>query len=731
MTYDAVGNLISKTYPNGSQVSYTYDAKYRLVSVTGANGGVTRYEYDVLDRNTAIIDALGNRTEFGYGATNGMLETMTDAKGNTYTYGYDLNGNRTSVTMPDGTSVTTDYDARGRVISQADQHGNTTKYGYDGADRLTSVTDALGNVWSYEYNSVGELVSITDANGNVTRYEYDNAGRVIKTTNAAGSSATVVYDEAGNVLKSTDYAGNVTTYTYDDFDRVIAKAVGGDTIRYAYTVDGMLSGVTDKNGTISYNYDVMNGLTSVTLYDGKTIDYTYDEACRLTSVETPFGATQYEFDLMDRIVRVVAHDGTATLYEYDANGNRTAVRHANGLVVTYEYDEVNRLVREKILDKNGAPVVEYTYTLGAAGERIKVEETGAASDRTVEYEYDALYRLVKETVTDDNGTTVTEYTYDRNSNRLTKTMDGEITSYIYNELNQLVTETGIIYEYDLNGNLIKKTEPAQTTTYTYNAQNKLIRVTVQGGQSVNVEEYCYDYAGNRIAKIGELSTINYLVDTNGVLSQVLAEYDENGSLTTLYTRGDELISQERNGVKSYYLYDGFDSVRMLTDGEGIVTDTYTFDVFGNLTNSTGDTENSYLYRGGQYDSFTGLYYLRARYMNPSTGTFITMDEYAGSVFDPVSLHKYLYANASSVMFSDPSGYNSLADVETSSAGMAIVSEAYSSACMTAARAGARILALLRTSITISVMTAPFFFPLASALGDICGGLLDGTESSRG
>mgnify|MGYP000500773877 CR=1 FL=1 len=63
---------------------------------------------------------------------------------------------------------------------------------------------------------------------------------------------------------------------------------------------------------------------------------------------------------MDGIVRVVAHDGTVTLYEYDANGNRTAVRYANGLVVTYEYDEVNGLVREKILDKNGAPVVEYS-----------------------------------------------------------------------------------------------------------------------------------------------------------------------------------------------------------------------------------------------------------------------------------------------------------------------------------------------------------------------------------
>ena len=67
---------------------------------------------------------------------------------------------------------------------------------------------------------------------------------------------------------------------------------------------------------------------------------------------------------------------------------------------------------------------------------------------------------------------------------------------------------------------------------------------------------------------------------------MLAEYDKNGSLTTLYTRGDELISHERNGVKSYYLYDGFDSVRMLTDEGGSVTDTYTFDAFGNLTIGT-------------------------------------------------------------------------------------------------------------------------------------------------
>jgi hypothetical protein len=42
-------------------------------------------------------------------------------------------------------------------------------------------------------------------------------------------------------------------------------------------------------------------------------------------------------------------------------------------------------------------------------------------------------------------------------------------------------------------------------------------------------------------------------------------------------------------------------------------------------------------------------------MDPATGTFATMDVYQGSPFDPVSLHKYLYANANPVMFKDPSG----------------------------------------------------------------------------
>ena len=131
---------------------------------------------------------------------------------------------------------------------------------------------------------------------------------------------------------------------------------------------------------------------------------------------------------------------------------------------------------------------------------------------------------------------------------------------------------------------------------------------------------------------------------------------ENGNAVCVYTRGAELISQERGGNISYYLTDGHGSVRQIANASGEITDSYVYDAWGKLISATGTTPNTYLYCGEQHDDTTGLYYLRSRYMNPSTGTFTTQDTYQGSIFDPVTLHKYLYANANSVTYSDPSGY---------------------------------------------------------------------------
>lgn len=423
----------------------------------------------------------------------------------------------------------------------------------------------------------------------------------------------------------------------------------------------LFSAVTDSTGTTSYTYDNMDGLIRVDYPDGNFVGHEYDNACRLTKVSTEFGDTSYEYDKLDRLVRVIDRNGYATIYEYDANGNKTAVKYANGLTVSYEYDKLNRLICEETIDSDSNVVVKYVYTLGASGERIKVEEL----DRTVEYTYDELYRLTSETITEGEDVTVYTYAYDSVGNRISKTKNDVETVYTYNELNQLVSENDITYEYDLNGNVVRMTSPSKSALYVYNSENRLVRATVQSGNNVSVEEYEYDYAGNRTVKKSEGEYTRYLLDINGELTYVLAEMNYDGEEKCFYTRGTDLISQERDGKKSYYVYDGHGTVRALADENGKTTDKYNYDAFGNLINSKGRTENGFLFAGEQFDSVTGRYYLRARYMNPSVGTFISMDSYQGSIDDPVSLHKYLYANANPVSNSDPSGCSSLADLNAS------------------------------------------------------------------
>ena len=81
-----------------------------------------------------------------------------------------------------------------------------------------------------------------------------------------------------------------------------------------------------------------------------------------------------------------------------------------------------------------------------------------------------------------------------------------------------------------------------------------------------------------------------------------------------------------------------------------ITDSYEYDAFGNKVNSTGTTPNNYLYRGEQLDPDLGMYYLRARYYNPLTGRFLSVDSQAGQ-----GQRRYEYANADPIDGMDPSG----------------------------------------------------------------------------
>ncbi len=647
--YDAVGNCTGKTYANGATESYTYDSCDRVTSATNVLGGTTTYGYDYLGRNTSVTDPAGNTTTYTYN-DRGNVSSVTDAGGNTYTFTYDNLGNQTSVTYPNGSVFNSTYDVRGRMTSQSDAYGNTTTYSYDSMDRLTEVTDALGNTWTYTYDSIGNLSSVTDSMGYVTTYSYDTYGQLTSVTNAAGNTATTSYDSYGRVVSSTDFAGVETTYTYDDMDRIATTTTNGEVTTYTYSSVGNLISVNNPTGTVFYTYNADGYMTSVTNTNGEVIFYTYNDAGLVASMTIDEETIDYGYDSMGRLISVTDSEGT-TSYTYDAVGNRATTEYPNGLTTIYEYNENNVLISQVTTNEDGDILQSFEFTIGDNNERLTCTEIG----RTVSYEYDELERLISETVTVGDEVSVTTYSYDSNSNRISMDRDGDVTVYEYNELGQLISAGDIEYTWDNAGNLVSQSNNGTiVASYTYDCHNRMLTASVNTSSGTLEQSYTYDYLGNRTSKTTDEVTVEYTTDLSTGYSQILKE--TSGSDVIYYTRGFELISRRAEDVAAYYIYDGGMSVRALSDEDGTITDTYVFDAFGNETARTGNSDNFYGFQGEQKDE-TGLYYLRARYMDPSTGTFTTMDTYAGRISDPMSLHKYMFANSNPVKYCDPSGHS--------------------------------------------------------------------------
>ena len=330
-----------------------------------------------------------------------------------------------------------------------------------------------------------------------------------------------------------------------------------------------------------------------------------------------------------------------TTYTYDNVGNLGTFAYPNGLTHTYGNNAQNRLT-SLYLTRGGSLYANYSYTLGPFGNRIAVTEPG----RTITYGYDNLYRLKSENITQGGGTTAAGYTYDNVGNRTVRasTIGGvspATASYTARDL--LTTDT-----YDNNGN----TTVSGSAGDSYDFENHLVN------RNNGAVQIVYDGDGNRVKKITPTQTTYYLVDDRNPTgyAQVLEELSAPGSAPTVtYTYGHSLISQNRGGVAKFYGYDGHNNVRSLTDAGGNWTDAYTYDAFGILIGQSGSTANNYLYCGEQFDPDLGMYYLRARYLNPGTGRFWTMDSFEGNSEDPLSLHKYLYCESNPVNGIDPSG----------------------------------------------------------------------------
>jgi RHS repeat-associated protein len=709
----------------------------RPTKVVEADGTTYRIEYDAAGRVAATVDAAGNRTVNAYDAA-GRLIKITNAAGGVREFGYDANGNRTSVKEPDGSVTTYEYDALDRLVktiapngatvstiwnltgtkqAEIDSAANRFDYKYDALNRLVEVKQTDGNsalVTAYAFDSVGNKVSQTDAEGRVTRWEYDAGRRPVSRTLPSGLTERFAYDTLGNVTQVTAFDGSTSSTAFNAMGQMtLHLRPDGGRIEKRYTPSGMLAEVTVsgpissgvESGTTKFSYDALDRIVRQTNPDGTFLAYAYDAGGNLTERSTRGGGVHYTFDAIGRMESATDAAGKKTTYAYDVAGRLASATLPDGTVSRRRYDEGGRLQQIVHLKADGSVLAGVRYAFTAAGLRQSKDEFDDQStlagdivsnpSRTHSYVYDSANRLKQEVVRGRDGTAIysVDYEYDKVGNRTRKTLAQgavtEITGYSYDHNDRLIEsrrtagagETVTKYGWDDNGNLTSKQIGNVYTRFEWNSANQLVSVSQGSGpQSLQVvAQYSYDAQGNRSSRTvpamgSEPAAITrYTTDNSFLYGQTLEESTVKGAskASVQYVWGTELhYSSQTSGITTL-LADGQGTVQAQITSEQIER-TAGFDAFGV---SNGEQTSGYGYTGEYFDGVIGLQFNRARWYDPEIGRFISADTYTGAPARPLTLNRYIYADADPVNKLDRSGNMSLSEQGAVAEGQGALSSA--------------------------------------------------------
>ncbi|MBI5828050.1 MAG: hypothetical protein HZB20_00565 [Chloroflexi bacterium] len=123
--------------------------------------------------------------------------------------------------------------------------------------------------------------------------------------------------------------------------------------------------------SMSFGYDPLDRLESVTYSDGQGLTYSYDAAGnRLSEIKSPGGTTSYTYATDSNRLQTV--NGLSQIY--DANGNMIE-RNVSGTVWTQTFDGENRLT---VVSGQGS-VFSFAYD----GDGNRVKQTAPNGDFTI------------------------------------------------------------------------------------------------------------------------------------------------------------------------------------------------------------------------------------------------------------------------------------------------------------------------------------------------------------
>jgi YD repeat-containing protein len=526
-----------------SSSAQSFDANGNIASRTDFNGNVTTYSYDLVrNLETRRTQAAGKpeartiSTQW-HGYWRRPVRIARPKRLSFYVYNGDLDPETGSIVscapadavLPRLTGGTQPIG----VLCKRIERATTDETGAAGFN-----APVTGNVrtWRWTYNRHGQVLSEdgprTDV-ADVTTYTYHDVtdpdlgrrGNLATITNALGHvSRITAYDGHGNPLTLVDPNGVETTLAYDARQRLTSRTVDGETTTYTYDNVGQLTRVTLPGGLqLDYTWDGAHRLTDITDSLGNTIHYTLDAIGNRIQedIQDPHRlltqTRRREYDALNRLYKSIGAQNQTTQYGYDANGNRTQVIDPLGRTTTSAYDGLHRLIR---LTDPGNGVTQYAY--------------------------DGQNQLIQVT---DPRNLVTAYT-----------VDG-----LGNPSQQISPDTGLTQRsFDAAGNALTVTDAkGQTTVTQYDALDRPVQITYPGGQI----RYVWDGGSNgkgRLTRIEELTentlagSHQYTWDAQGRLTQETRAIGNishtqryaygNGQLMGMTLASGRQVAYTRNGA---------------------------------------------------------------------------------------------------------------------------------------------------------------------------------------
>ncbi|MGP8300666.1 putative T7SS-secreted protein [Streptomyces inhibens] len=386
----------------------------------------------------------------------------------------------------------------------------------DGDYLLTDPVTGTRRYFTTYTENLAVLDEISDRRGNHHTFDYTEAGTPTAITHSAGY----------RLLLTTDQG------------RITALHLAGA------APDG-----TDQL-LVTYGYDELGNLTTVTNSSGLPLRFTYDEAGRITSwTDTNNSSYHYVYDEADRCTSQGGIEGhlraNFTWGDPDpVTGLRTNLHHNSlGQLTTYQVNDHHQIV-------------------------ATTDPTGATT-RTVR---DTKHRILS--TTDPLGRT-THITYDDEGRPVAVTLpDGSTSTTTYNPDGHPLTVTGLdgttwTHTYDPAGNRTSTTDPTgATTTYTHDSRGHISSITDALGNTTRL--YCNE-AGLHLTVTDPLgATTHYRRDAFGRTTSITNPLGETTHMVWS-VEGKFTARIDPTGATEHWTYDGEGNRTTHTDAIGQTT----------------------------------------------------------------------------------------------------------------------------------------------------------------